>query len=355
MHDIHVVQVIGSGYTGTDFTIVNTVRNSGETDTLTVDAKGGNDTLDASGMGPGVGATAPFPDLAKIVLIGNDGDDRLIGTPFADTLDGGNGSDTYTGGAGFDTFIDASPVTDTDTLIETNDSDMGLYGNLFIVGTIYADDGTTLYATARRQPHQPGRHDRPGQGDDDRRHRQQPQRADRRGRRGRPELPHRPAGPTATAASPIVENITGIFEIAILTGGNSNNTMVVNDIDGTIYVGGVARAVTPWQGHVVLDNRRNMLSLPRVLRDHDRARQPRARRHRRHRRRLGVDDLVVFGTNQPDNVALNAAGSGDFRVGFVQASVVSKTVITYRRSSASRSSCSAATTPCSRTTPPSSR
>ena len=99
-------------------------------------------------MGPGAAATATFPDLAKIVLIGNDGDDRLIGTPFADTLNGGNGSDTYTGGAGFDTFIDSSPVTDTDTLIETNDSDMGLYGNLFIVGTIYADDGTTLYATA---------------------------------------------------------------------------------------------------------------------------------------------------------------------------------------------------------------
>src|SRR5206468_3900280 len=70
-----------------------------------------------------------------------------IGTPFDDVLDGANGSDTYTGGPGYDTFADSSPVTDTDTLIETNDSDMGLYGNLFVVGTIYADDGVTAYAT----------------------------------------------------------------------------------------------------------------------------------------------------------------------------------------------------------------
>ena len=48
----------------------------------------------------------------------------------------------------------------------------------------------------------------------------------------------------------------------MLTGGNSNNTLVVNDVDGTIYVGGVARAVTQWQGRVVLDNKTNMLAFP---------------------------------------------------------------------------------------------
>jgi len=104
MRDIHVV-IIG----GTDFTIVNTVRNGNESDKLIVKGMGGDDSLDASGIGPGVGATATFPDLAVVELDGNDGNDRLIGTPYADTLDGGNGSDTYTGGPGFDTFIDSSP------------------------------------------------------------------------------------------------------------------------------------------------------------------------------------------------------------------------------------------------------
>ena len=35
-------------------------------------------------------------------------------------------------------------------------------------------------------------------------------------------------------ASSVVENTKGIFSTAILTGGNGNNTMVVNDIDNTI-------------------------------------------------------------------------------------------------------------------------
>ena len=43
----------------------------------------------------------------------------------------------------------------------------------------------------------------------------------------------------------------------------SNNTIVVNDTDSTIYIGGVARAVTPWQGRVVLDNKTNSRSRSR--------------------------------------------------------------------------------------------
>jgi hypothetical protein len=238
MQDIHVVQV-----SGTDFTIVNTVRNGSEADTLVIDALGGDDTLDASGMGPGAAATAVFPDLAVIVLQGGEGNDRLIGTPFADTLNGGNGSDTYTGGAGYDTFIDSSPAADTDTLIETNDSDMGLYGNLFIVGVIYADNGTTLYATGAGNvissqdmidqikgttiDHIDNNHnglvDEPGEDD--------------------PNFRTTGWGDQYSAAS-VAETITGIFEVAILTGGDHNNTLVVNDTDGIIYVGGAARTVT---------------------------------------------------------------------------------------------------------------
>ena len=45
-----------------------------------------------------------------------------------------------------------------------------------------------------------------------------------------------------------------IFEFAILTGGNANNTLVVNDSDGRIFVSGLGRAVSDWQGTVQLDN-----------------------------------------------------------------------------------------------------
>ena len=118
------------------------------------------------------------------------------------------------------------------------------------------------------------------------RHRQRRRRHHRRGRRGRPELPHaRRRRPLRGGA--VVESINGLFEIAILTGGRSNNTLVVNDSDNVIYVGGVARAVTPWQGRVTLDiGRQRGQPVRRELRDHDDARQRRAHRDRRHRRRL---------------------------------------------------------------------
>ena len=45
----------------------------------------------------------------------------------------------------------------------------------------------------------------------------------------------------------------------------------------------------------------------------------------------GVDELVVFGTSQGDNLHLNAAGSGGFRVGIIDSASVATTHLTYRQ------------------------
>src|SRR5207253_7016679 len=110
----------------------------------------------------------------------------------------------------------------------------------------------------------------------------------------------------------------------------------VNNSHNTIYVGGGARRVTPFQGKALLDNRGNdnpassLTPFPEhyvitVNLDNNALIQIVDTGGG-----SGVDDLVVFGTNQADNIALNAAGAGDFRVGFIRASVVSNTQISFQ-------------------------
>ena len=55
----------------------------------------------------------------------------------------------------------------------------------------------------------------------------------------------------------IVEDLGGLFEQAVLTGGTRNNTLVVSDSDNRIEVDGVARTVAPWHGRVTLDSAGN--------------------------------------------------------------------------------------------------
>jgi len=82
-----------------DFIVASGERAEG--DTLVVDASGGDDVLDFSGLGAAIAETASsYPDLIAIRLLGGDGSDRLIGTPFNDVLDGGAGDDMATGGDG---------------------------------------------------------------------------------------------------------------------------------------------------------------------------------------------------------------------------------------------------------------
>ena len=291
-----------------DVLITKQVRSEG--DTLVIDGGGGDDRLDASALGgDGTGSTV-YPDLIAVSLIGNDGNDTLIGSPFNDALDGGLGNDRFTGGAGFDTFADAGG---TDTLVETNNLDMSLFGDTFVVGNLRSDDGSQPFSNqgyvdeagliAGMQTDEPNFRTF-GNGD----------RYD---------------------ATAVVEDTHNIFEEAVLTGGDGNNTLVVNDSDGHLNINGANRNVAQFQGHVVLDNKGNgtgpLTTTPErylvTINPGNHARIDIVDSGGG----SGVDELVIFGTNQGDNIHLNAAGSGGFRVGIIDSSSVATTHLTYRQ------------------------
>ena len=102
-----------------------TIANAEQTDALTINGAGGNDTIDASAL---------LATSAQLTIDGGAGNDTIIGGQGADTLIGGDGNDVVTGGrgddvaflgAGNDTFIwnpgDGSDVVEgqggTDTLV----------------------------------------------------------------------------------------------------------------------------------------------------------------------------------------------------------------------------------------------
>ena len=164
-----------------------------EGDTLTVDATGGNDSVNASGM---------TGDTIALVLMGGLGDDTLTGSAYDDVLDGGHhdvlvgadGDDTMTGGLGTDTFYDGGG---SDTLVETVTGDVAIDNNLFVVGTV--------------------------------------------------------SGSTDFAAGAVAENLKGIFETARITGTDGGHTYLVGDADGTVAVGSSPRAALAWTGDVTLN------------------------------------------------------------------------------------------------------
>ena len=199
-----------------------------------------------------------------------------------------------------------------DTLVETQNFDLGLFGNTFVAGTAYDNTGTVGYAASAGALES------------------ESDLATAMGAVEDPSFPP-PGYGEQWGASSVVENTKGMFSTAILTGGNGNNTMVVNDIDSTIYVGGVARSVSTWSGHAILDDGANTSNtLPEYyvitlkpgttltqvdINDSGGA--------------SGTNDVVVFGSNQADTIELNSAGSGAFAVGFVTATVSSLTDITF--------------------------
>ncbi len=113
--------------------VQHTVRGDG--DTLTIIGGSGADTMDASLLGSPSSSSvvsAHPVDLVALTLMGGAGDDRLIGSPFNDVIDGGTSDaqgDTLTGGLGYDIFRSEN-ATAVDTLVETQNTDMGLYGNI---------------------------------------------------------------------------------------------------------------------------------------------------------------------------------------------------------------------------------
>jgi Ca2+-binding RTX toxin-like protein len=162
--------------------------------------RGQGDVMKVFGLGGDdtIDANGVTNDLAVLYLFGGADNDTLVGSEFNDHLDGGTGDDRITGGLGLDTFADESGM---DTLVEDQDADMSLFNDTFIVGSLLG--GTTAPT-----------HDR-------------------------------------YAAGAVVESLGGLFEHAELTAGG---TLVVNDVDSTVYIGGAARGVVQWIGRADLNN-----------------------------------------------------------------------------------------------------
>ena len=296
--------------------VQGTQRSGG--DTLTVNGNGGDDLIDASLLGSSSTASQPDlnpVDLVALTITGGTGNDRLIGSPFADVIDGGTGTDTLTGGLGLDVFRSENP-TAIDILVETQNVDMGLYGNTFITGVALANTGSTPYAQSAGALLTEDQ--------------LATAMADTTTNNGNPSF-RQPGYGENWQAGATVESIAGIFASVRLTGGDANNTMVVNAIDGSISVGGVARTVTTWNGTALLDAGANVTGIypqyyvltivPGSTAGIDVVSSGGG---------AGVNDVVVFGSNQADTVTLNATGAGSYRVGFVQASVTATESISYQ-------------------------
>jgi Ca2+-binding EF-hand superfamily protein len=318
-----------SGELVTDFTVTNGVRGTAEVDRLILRTFGGNDSIDASGMGdadPNDGIA--FPDMLALEVYAWSGDDTIVGTPFNDLIDSGTGSDTVTGGTGFDQFFDASPSAfnnvdddgdgivdeadenEIDTLVETQDLDMALFNDKFITGVIWNSGSDTPLAAGLGLQSEIELENIVKSQDD-------------------PDLTPADPGDRFSPVDVTVEDIKHIFERANIRGGTGNNTIVVNDIDGTVFVGAQALSVSPWQGRVTLDSRAN----ESLDAEHYIITIPLGNRGRIEivdSVSASVDVLIINGTTGEDNIALNAAGSGSFRVGQVVASEVSNTLIIYR-------------------------
>ena len=166
-------------------------------DRIVIDAGDGADRIDASGL------TVDLVDDLR--LLGGADADHLIGTRFTEMIDGGLGDDTVTGGPGVDVFADAGG---NDTLVEVRDLDLGLYGNYYLAGTL-----------------QSGGHD---------------------------------SWLGGTEVESLLDDGVPIFETVRLTGGASENVLVVNDdnVDDDDLVQVVGRSpliVTPSVADVFLD------------------------------------------------------------------------------------------------------
>ncbi len=105
----------------------------------------------------------------------------------------------------------------------------------------------------------------------------------------------------------------------------------MSDSDNLFEVDGVGQSAQPWRGRVVLDGRGNTEnSAPEhyvVTIALDNGAQIEIADSGGG---SGSDRLIILGTSQADVFALNANGSGAFRVGIVQASGASQQRVTYR-------------------------
>ncbi|MCR9294179.1 MAG: dockerin type I domain-containing protein [bacterium] len=237
---------------GVQIQILNAFRAT-DNDKLVINSLGGNDTINAGGSSRSV-------DPIAMEFHAGDGNDRVIGSHFDDILDSGLGDDKVSGNAGMDVFLDAGG---NDTLIETQDADMSLFANRFFAGKIVENlNGDRLTKgnaaeDARKRPTDP---DFPApvittldEGV--------------RGDIYAAAYVDYVSGLTRQLQSELLYDLndasqTPLFESAQISGGEGNNTLVVNDDDNQVWIVGQAEslAVTDWRGPVTLDNKGSSLN-----------------------------------------------------------------------------------------------
>ena len=286
------------------FKLSNPLRVGGATgtfDRLEIQGHGGNDILDAGSVANDRNAPDDNRDLVAIEFDGGDGDDRLIGSAFNDFLDSGLGNDTVSGLRGVDIFRDAGGI---DTLIEANDADMGLFGDHLVVGHITGLGKGSQAEDAEREPLDalfPVAFvtELTGTGD---------------------------TWASGAEVETLADPDSGlIFENANLKGGDSNNTIVLNDRDNLIHVTGRPDvAVTDWHGYALLDNAANITSPENTEAGKNEYYILNLKGDTGSRIAVedsggtsGFNELYVFGTDERDDVMLDRA-SGHVTAAMIQ-------------------------------------
>jgi Ca2+-binding RTX toxin-like protein len=100
---------------------VNITGAEAANDRLTVNARAGDDVVEASGLAAGAIQLVADGGAGSDVLIGGDGNDVLVGGPGDDVLIGGAGTDIIDGGAGDD--IEIQLIDDDDTVTSATAAD----------------------------------------------------------------------------------------------------------------------------------------------------------------------------------------------------------------------------------------
>ncbi len=304
-----------------NFTITNSIAAQG--DTLAIDAgNGGSSTINASGMGTTTPSQmADYPQLINLVEQAGSGTDTLIATPsFNDTIELGSGSDTVYGGLGQETFLEAAGATGSDTLIESHNVDFGLYNNKLVMGTALEDGGGSM-TFAQYEDNQYENYQTEAQWVSEIQLVQD-------------SFPNNGvgnyfAGGSVFSGGSVIEPINNFFADVELMGGHGNNTMVVNSPTGTINVGGASYSVAPFAGSAKLDSTTNtaggiefyVINFVPNNASHISIVDTGGT--------MGDKVVMANGTNQGDDLTLNATGGGGFRVGTLTDSVVSNMSLSF--------------------------
>ncbi len=211
-------------------------------------AEGDSLEIDSLGGDDTLRASGETADNLALKLVSGDGNDEVVGSVYNDVIDSGLGDDTVTGGDGYDVFYDAGGY---DTLKESFDRDFLLADNLLVIGQVSSKTPGTSFTSG------------------------------------------------------IAEDLRGIFEHALLTGGDSGNTSLVGDADGRVSVGGSTRTVTGWHGVVSIDAQGGDDLIAVSTRDS-------VGSHVYVSGGTGNDQLVVDGTDLREDVTLDDSSAFDY-------------------------------------------